>query len=168
MRYSRVYCCSAAGTGRGAESPQPTILMIDDDPHISQAIKRRFSQYRVTLLQAHHGTHGIWLATTREPDVIITDLRMPQGRGQDVVAYLIRRPRTCRIPIIVLTGVYEEELRRRMLHLGVREYLTKPVSFEDLRKAIGRFIDLQRNEEADQELDEKQTISAAISSSISA
>jgi response regulator RpfG family c-di-GMP phosphodiesterase len=126
------------------------LLTIDDDPNVSQALKRRFSQYRVTLLQAEHGTHGIWLATTRRPDVIITDLRMPQGRGQDVVAHLARDPRTCQIPIIVLTGVFDEELRRRMLDLGVVAYLTKPVSFEELCEAVGRFIDLEERQEGEE------------------
>jgi response regulator RpfG family c-di-GMP phosphodiesterase len=151
MRHSRLSCCSTAGAECGAQSRQPTILTIDDDPNVSQALKRRFSAYRVTLLQAHHGTHGIWLATTREPDVIITDLRMPQGRGQDVVAYLIRRPHTRRIPIIVLTGVFDQELKRRMLHLGVAAYLTKPASFEDLREAVGRFIELEERQEGEDE-----------------
>ena len=118
-------------------------MTIDGDPNISQALRRRFGRYGVTLLRAHHRTHGIWLATTRRPDVIITDLRMLQGRGQDVVAYLARDPRTRRISIIVLTGLFDEELKRLMLHLGVSEYLTKPVDFEDWCRTIRRFIDLQ-------------------------
>jgi response regulator RpfG family c-di-GMP phosphodiesterase len=137
------------------------LLAIDDDPNVSQAIRRRFGQYRVTLLQAEHGTHGIWLATTRRPDVIITDLRMPQGRGQDVVACLARDPRTRQIPIIVLTGVFDDELRRRMLNLGVAAYLTKPVSFEDLCEAVGRFVELREREE-----DKGEVMLAAVSSSI--
>jgi len=144
-------CCPTAGASRGVQSPQPILLTIDDDPNVSQAIGRRFSQYRVTLLQAQHGTHGIWLATTRRPDVIITDLRMPQGRGQDVVACLVRNPHTRHIPIIVLTGVFDEELRRRMLNLGVAAYLTKPVSFEDLCEAVGRFIDIEERQEGEDE-----------------
>ena len=154
-------CCPTAGADRGAQSPQPILLAIDDDPNVSQAIRRRFGQYRVTLLQAEHGTHGIWLATTRRPDVIITDLRMPQGRGQDVVACLARDPRTRQIPIIVLTGVFDDELRRRMLNLGVAAYLTKPVSFEDLCEAVGRFVELREREE-----DKGEVMLAAVSSSI--
>lgn len=145
-------CCPTADAARGVQSPQPTLLTIDDDPNVSQAIRRRFSQYRVTLLQAQHGTHGLWLATTRRPDVIITDLRMPQGRGQDVVAYLVRHPHTRQIPIIVLTGVFDDELRRRMLDLGVAAYLTKPVSFEDLCEAVGRFVELREKEEEEEEM----------------
>lgn len=160
MRHSGYNCFLTDSAECGAECKWPTILTIDDDPNISQALKRRFSQYEVTLLQAHHGTHGMWLATTKRPDVIITDLRMPQGRGQDVVAYLVRDPHTRHIPIIVLTGVFDDELRRRMLNLGVDEYFTKPVSFEDLCRAIGRFIDLQKQDEVEEEPSEEYVISA--------
>ena len=170
MRHSGYHCfpagsCFPTDTAEcGTECEQPTILTIDDDPNISQALRRRFSRYKVTLLQAHHGTHGIWLATTKTPDVIITDLRMPQGRGQNVVAYLVRDPRTRHIPIIVLTGVFDDELRLRMLRLGVAEYFTKPVSFEDLRRAVGRFVDLQKQDEVEEEASEEYVISAGISS----
>ncbi|OHB69274.1 MAG: hypothetical protein A2V70_01660 [Planctomycetes bacterium RBG_13_63_9] len=119
------------------------ILMIDDDPEISQAIKRRLSRYRVEVLQAYHGTHGIWLAMTEEPDVVITDLRMPQGQGQHVVERLKSSPETRHIPIIVLTGLFDEELERRLWKLGIDEYFTKPVNFEDLRKAVARFVELE-------------------------
>jgi response regulator RpfG family c-di-GMP phosphodiesterase len=147
MRHSR-HCCCPSGAADGADQPKPpVILTIDDDPNVSQALRRRFSQYKVTVLQAHHGTHGIWLATTCRPDVIITDMRMPQGRGQDVVAHLVRNPETRQIPIVVLTGVLDDELRRRMLNLGVGAYLIKPVSFEDLREAVGRFIKLERTDD---------------------
>lgn len=154
MNHSRYYSCSAARADCGMESKVPTVLTIDDDPNVCQALKRRFSQYKVTLLQAHHGTHGIFLATTERPDVIITDLRMPQGRGQDVVAHLVRDPHTRHIPIIVLTGVFDDELRSRLLNLGVAEYFTKPVSFEDLCAAVGRFIDLREKQDDDEEEEE--------------
>ncbi len=75
-----------------------------------------------------------------------------------MVAYLVRDPRTRHIPIIVLTGVFDDELRLRMLRLGVAEYFTKPVSFEDLRQAVGRFVDL-REEEA--RLEGERTLAAA-------
>ncbi len=147
MRHAHYSCGTRFAAGYGTGLRQPKILTIDDDPNVSQALKRRFNQYRVTVLQAQHGMHGIWLATTRDPDVIITDLRMPQGRGQDVVAFLGRDPHTRDIPVIVLTGVFDEELRGRMMNLGVEAYFCKPVDFEELREAVERYIDLEEKEE---------------------
>jgi len=135
--------CSAATLDSPETPKRPTILVVDDDPGVCQALVRYFSRYEAAVLQAHHGAHGIWLATTKRPDVIIMDLRMPQGQGQDVVEHLKRRSDTCRIPIIVLTGLYHDGLERRMRKLGVDEYFTKPVRFEDLCYAVRCFIDLR-------------------------
>ena len=130
-----------------ADCPDPvrqaTILAIDDDPDILQTIKLRFRQYNVEVLQAFHGMHGFALAAEKKPDVIITDLRMPQGEGDYVVECLKRNSQTSHIPIIVLTGQRDNYLRRRLRNLGIDEYLTKPIAFDDLREAVGRFIDLQ-------------------------
>ena len=147
MNHSTHASCSTATADCPAGSRQPSILVIDDDPDVSQALARYFSRYDAVVLQAHHGAHGIWLATTERPDVIITDLRMPQGQGQDVVEYLKRRPDTRHIPIIVLTGLYHDGLERRMRKLGVDEYFTKPVRFEDLCCALRCFIDLREREQ---------------------
>jgi DNA-binding response OmpR family regulator len=122
---------------------RPTILVIDDDPDVSQSLARYLSRYDMEVLQAYHGAHGIWLATTRRPSLIITDLRMPQGRGQDVVEYLKRRCDTCYIPIIILTGLHNGDLERQMRKRGVEEYFTKPVKLGDLCAAIGCFVDLR-------------------------
>ena len=127
-----------------AEWEQPKILTIDDDPNISQALQRLFYRFNVAVLQAYHGMHGVWLATVEVPDVIITDLRMPQGQGQNVVEYLRRNPKTRHIPIIVLTGLRDPDLERRMWKLGIDGYLTKPVDFPELCAVVERFVPLQQ------------------------
>jgi response regulator RpfG family c-di-GMP phosphodiesterase len=122
----------------------PKILTIDDDPNVSQALQRLFHAYRVELLQAYHGMHGVWMATNELPDVIITDLRMPQGQGQNVVEFLKQNPKTANIPIIVLTGLRDAELESYMWKLGISEYLTKPVDFKQLRTVVERFVHVRR------------------------
>ena len=64
---------------RPAPCRTPTVLCIDDDPHVSEVIQDRLEAYEVRLLRAFFGTQGIWMAVTQDPDVIICDLRMPQG-----------------------------------------------------------------------------------------
>ncbi len=93
---------------------EPRVLMIDDDPNVLERLKRRFRKYKVNLLQAYHGAHGIWLATTEKPDLVITDLKMPQGQGQDVVECLRNNSDTSHIPVIVLTGVRDDALNRTL------------------------------------------------------
>jgi response regulator RpfG family c-di-GMP phosphodiesterase len=124
----------------------PTLLCIDDDPQISEVIKLRLSQYEVNVISAYHGMHGFWLAMTNRPDLIVTDMRMPQGAGDYVVDCLRNNSDTRDIPVIVLTGQRDPKLESAMRKLGVEEYFTKPVQFDRLRNAMQKFIDLKERD----------------------
>jgi CheY-like chemotaxis protein len=119
-----------------------TVLTIDDDPNVCQALKRRLERLNLKVIQACYGMHGIHLAKTVIPDLIITDLRMPQGQGHNVVEWLQNCPQTRNIPVIVLTGLQDPGLEERLRALGAAEYLSKPVSFEDLCDVLSQFLPL--------------------------
>ena len=121
-------------------------LCIDDDPQISETIALRLNQYEVNVLRAFHGMHGFWLAMTNRPDLIITDMKMPQGAGEYVVDCLRHNSDTRDIPVIVLTGQRDPQLESRMRQLGVDEFFTKPVHFEQLREAIVKYIPLKERD----------------------
>jgi response regulator RpfG family c-di-GMP phosphodiesterase len=124
----------------------PTILCIDDDPQIPEAIGLRLNQYEVNLLSACHGMHGFWLAMTNRPRLIITDVNMPQGAGDYVVDCLRHNCDTRDIPIIVLTGQRDPQLENRLRHSGTDEYLVKPVHFDRLREAIFKHLPLKERD----------------------
>jgi response regulator RpfG family c-di-GMP phosphodiesterase len=118
----------------------PTLLCIDDDPQIAEAIRLRLRDYQVNVLCGYHGTHGLWLAMTERPDLIITDMRMPQGQGDYIVECLRNNSQTRAIPIIVLTGQRGLEVTQKIRQLDVEAALTKPVSFEQLLSVIKQYI----------------------------
>jgi len=120
----------------------PTILCIDDDPQIAETIALRLNQYEVNMLSACHGMHGFWLAMTNRPNVIVTDVGMPQGGGEYVVDCLRHNSDTHDIPIIVLTGRRDSQLESRLRHGGANEFLTKPVHFDRLRETLLKYIPL--------------------------
>ena len=128
---------------RPAPCRTPTVLCIDDDPHVSEVIQDRLEAYEVKLLRAFFGTQGIWMAVTQKPDVIITDLRMPQGDGTTVIECLKRNVQTAAIPIIVLTARHEPGLQRELEGIGASRYLTKPIHFNDLLGELHRHIEIR-------------------------
>ena len=128
---------------RPAPCRTPTVLCIDDDPHVSEVIQDWLEAYEVKLLRAFFGTQGIWMAVTQKPDVIITDLRMPQGDGATVIECLKRNVQTAAIPIIVLTARHEPELQRQLERIGASSYLTKPIHFNDLLGELHRHIEVR-------------------------
>lgn len=63
-----------------SDPPQPpTVLAVDDDPDISQALRLRLCAHGVNVLRAFNGMQGYWMALKESPDVIITDFKMPEG-----------------------------------------------------------------------------------------
>ncbi len=119
------------------------MLVIDDDPAILQAITYRCQPYDLEVLSAYHGMHGIWTASHEMPDVIITDVRMPQGEGTYVMQCLSQRAETAAIPVIVLTGSRDRELEARLLRLGAAKVFHKPVRFDKLIAELAIHIDLR-------------------------
>ncbi len=122
-------------------------MCIDDDPAIAIALSLRLRAYNVRVTTAYFGSHGIWQAVTERPDVIITDLRMPQGQGADVIECLKGRADTSEIPVIVLTGCRDRENATRMRELGVDHYFYKPIPFEVLLDALAVYIPLENRAE---------------------
>lgn len=120
-----------------------TVLCIADDPDISRAIEMRLRPYAVTVLQAFHGMQGFWLAMTEHPDLIITDINMPQGQGDYIVECLKRNSETQSMPVVVLSGRREKAMKSLLHNLGVDRYLTKPCDSAELLETIESLIDLQ-------------------------
>ncbi len=129
------------------QSKVPKVLCIDDDPAVSEFMQAHLSDYRVELLSARYGTHGYWEALMHRPDVIITDLRMPQGSGDYVVECLKRNLTTRDIPVIVLSGRDDPALQRYLAVLGVVRYFVKPTPFSELCEELKRHIPLEANDE---------------------
>ena len=138
---------NASAREAACESRWPLILCIDDDPQITEAIRIRLRPYELDVVCAHHGMHGFWLAMTERPDLVVTDLRMPQGPGNYVVQCLRNNTDTREIPVIILTGQRGPELSRQLFGLNVDAVLTKPVLFEELLAEIAKHVSLRERDE---------------------
>jgi response regulator RpfG family c-di-GMP phosphodiesterase len=142
---SAAICKPPVQPSSGPETPStawPRILCIDDDPDLCRVLKIQLQNYAVEVFTASFGSQGYWEALVHQPDIIITDLHMPQGSGDYVVECLKRNPNTCRIPVIVLTGRRDQALQSYLQGLGIVQYLVKPVPFDELCRELHRHISL--------------------------
>jgi len=121
----------------------PVVLCIDDDPQVVEVLLDYLDRYDVKLLPAYFGAQGIWLATVEHPDVVITDLRMPQGDGTTVIGSLKRSVKTAAIPIIVLTGRTEPGIDGRVASLGAESCLHKPIHMSELLAELRRYVEVR-------------------------
>lgn len=128
---------------------QRPILIIEDDPDISESLKYNFEREGLTVTTALTGEAGLAAALNERepPSLIILDLMLPGMSGSELCRRLRREPATRRTPIIMLTAKTNESDRIAGLDLGADDYITKPFSVRELLarvRAVMRRIDENR------------------------
>jgi CheY-like chemotaxis protein len=90
----------------------------------------------VELLRAESGTRGIELAREHRPEAILLDLDLPDIPGHEVLARLQSDPATQDLPVIILSADATPSQVQRLLGVGAREYLTKPLDVQQFLSVI--------------------------------
>jgi DNA-binding response OmpR family regulator len=126
--------------------PTPRILCIDDDPEVSRMIEYRLRRFDVEVTRAFHGMQGFAEAIKQTPSLVIMDVAMPNGDGATILECLRRNHDTATVPVILLSGMRDPALRRRMFHLGGNQFLRKPVQVDLLIHEISRFMELRERD----------------------
>ena len=113
-----------------------TILVIEDEQLTRRNLINFLGTEGFETLEASNGRVGIELAQAHMPDLIICDILMPELDGYDVLITLQQNQQTAAIPFIFLTVSATEDGFRQGLALGADDYLSKPVTSEQLRTSI--------------------------------
>ncbi|MDX2243974.1 MAG: response regulator [Leptolyngbyaceae cyanobacterium bins.302] len=113
-----------------------TILVIDDDVHVREAIHDLLEANGYRSLTATTGRVGLDLAHQQRPDLILCDVQMPEMDGYEVLTVLRQSPDLQTIPFIFLTAKTERLQVRQGMNLGADDYLPKPCSAKDLLAAL--------------------------------
>jgi signal transduction histidine kinase len=134
------------GTPAEGQVRRPHLLAIDDDPAVRRLMSRVLSgDYEMAL--ANDGEEGLRLALASPPDLILSDVSMPKMTGPQLLFQLRREPSLAEIPVIVLTGDADHQLRLELLRGGANDFLVKPFSMEELRVRIANLIRMKRTRE---------------------
>jgi CheY-like chemotaxis protein len=121
-----------------AKTPdQISVLVVEDDPDQAALADMRVSMggYKVRLA-ANLKALREELAAGRVPDIMLLDIRLPDGDGFDILAAMRRHPQLALLPIVMLTVITGKENVRRGLELGADGYITKPYSKKIVVDAI--------------------------------
>ncbi len=114
-----------------------SVLVVEDDPDQAALADTRVSMggYKVRLA-ANVKALREELAAGRVPDIMLLDIRLPDGDGFDILATMRRQPKLALLPIVMLTVMTGKENVRRGLELGADGYITKPYSKKIVVEAI--------------------------------
>jgi serine/threonine-protein kinase PpkA len=112
------------------------ILVVDDEEAIRKNIERLLSLEGYEVATAPNGQHGLVIARSMLPDIVITDINMPSMDGFAMLDAIRHHPELDRCIVIMLTAADERDSMRRGMRLGADDYLTKPFRREELLDAI--------------------------------
>ncbi|MEM1356901.1 MAG: ATP-binding protein [Bacteroidota bacterium] len=124
---------------RGIKDELPTLLIIEDNldvvEYLNQCLREQY-----TLSFAYNGQAGIERALDLTPDLIISDVMMPEKTGFEVTATLKQDERTSHIPILLLTARADLDSRLSGLKQGADVYLPKPFHHEELMVNLSNLL----------------------------
>jgi len=117
------------------------ILIVEDEPMVSDALLYMLEGYECRV--AVNGVDGLNMAKKYIPNIILTDLNMPELDGVSMTQQLKQDDDTNYIPIIQMTAFHSNENKRLAWQYGADEYLTKPIDTRVLRLKINAILDNQ-------------------------
>ena len=119
-----------------------TVLIVDDEPNIIEVLKMSVMEDGIDVLTAGCGRDALNILRKREVDVVISDIRMPDISGVE----LLREAENIApaAAFIMITAFSTPETALEALQHGACDYITKPFSMDDLRAAVGRALKKKR------------------------
>lgn len=109
------------------------VLVVDDEPQVARALSTALKRAGYDVIVASDGEHGVELAASAEPHLVILDMSMPGLDGLEVIKRV--RP-WLTAPILVLSGVTQEKHKVQALDAGADDYLQKPFGLDELHARL--------------------------------
>ncbi|MGZ9220997.1 MAG: response regulator [Anaerolineales bacterium] len=114
------------------------VWIVDDDEEMSRAVGLMLNLLdcdTTSFLTVRSAVQT--LLTRKMPDLIILDINLPEVSGLDMLEFLRRRPEWKDIPVVMLSSEAADTIVDKALELGADSYVMKPVTIEELEKAMG-------------------------------
>ena len=121
---------------------KPVVLLVEDNDDFRFYLKDNLKDIFL-LIEASNGREGWQKALSLHPDIIVSDISMPEMTGIELCKKLKNDKRTSHIPVVLLTALTGEEEQIKGLEIGANEYVTKPFNFEILLSKIKNILTLR-------------------------
>ena len=127
------------------------ILFVDDDPNMLETLDRSAQLFGHQAMTADCGTDALRLALTGAPDLIMTDMMLPDMDGLALLNRLRQDSTTASIPVVILSASPEVDLAQMSQLGGADSYLSKPVRLQTLQQVIEHYTSTERHDNANTE-----------------
>ena len=130
-----------------------TILIADDEMHVTHILSFKFEQVGATVIVATDGEEAYKLACEHKPDIIITDNQMPVMSGFDMSIKLRENSETAHIPVVMLTARGHKLSASDLARTNIHHVMPKPFSAIELLGKVKEMISEQNSGEGDNATD---------------
>jgi len=137
---------------RDAPSTPTTVLVVDDEDAIRQALDRFLTRLGYRVLQAASGAEALERQQDGHPQAMLSDIRMPNMTGVELVPKALALDSD--IAIIMLTAIDEPRTAIECMKLGAQDYLIKPVDLDELELSLEAALRLRQLEIDRRELEQ--------------
>ncbi|RYY37838.1 MAG: hybrid sensor histidine kinase/response regulator [Sphingobacteriaceae bacterium] len=119
-----------------------TVLVVEDNEDFRALMKDNLGK-NFNVVEAANGKEGWQKALSIHPEIVVSDISMPEMDGNELCRRLRNDSRTQHIPVILLTALTGEDSQLKGLETGANDYLTKPFNFEILNSKVSNLIKQQ-------------------------
>jgi DNA-binding response OmpR family regulator len=121
-------------------SKQKTVMIIEDEADAAELFSEMMRINGFKVIKMFSSAPAIPIIAQEKPDLILLDVMMPDISGLEVLRFVRREPELASIPVIILSAKSMPGDIRNGLEAGASLYLTKPVGFQDLKKAVDQVL----------------------------
>src|SRR3954469_11861587 len=110
----------------------PTVYFIDDSATMREVIKIAFRRENINVVACHDAATALTEIEAAKPDIVITDVIMPDKDGYDVCQHIKSHPELAKTPVILMSGVVNRAVAERAFAVKADELIRKPFQPQDL------------------------------------
>jgi CheY-like chemotaxis protein len=122
----------------------PLVLLVDDDAVVVKTLATALGNANIEPMVAYNGMQGLWLALTKQPDIVVSDYHMPMGSGRYLLQRIKSTPATQHIPVVLFTSRSLSERERNLFERDLQGqaagFLVKPFGTQALLQELRRHI----------------------------
>jgi chemosensory pili system protein ChpA (sensor histidine kinase/response regulator) len=127
---------AAEARSQAREMRRSRVLIVDDSMSVRRAVAMLLEDHGYEVALARDGLEAVKSMDVARPDVLLTDLEMPNMNGLELTAHVRSRPELAQLPVIMITSRSMDKHRRQAMASGVNTYLTKPYTDQELLQHV--------------------------------
>jgi CheY-like chemotaxis protein/predicted regulator of Ras-like GTPase activity (Roadblock/LC7/MglB family) len=112
------------------------VLVVDDSLSVRKVVERALLGRQIEVVCAATGSEALERIERDEPDVIVCDVVMPDRDGYEICDFVKRHPRLAATPVLLMSGIVNDEVRERAARVQSADVLSKPFAADDLLRKL--------------------------------